>query len=159
MLALGIHFFWNGEFYFRVSTCKILFNNHFNCCTNASVRDRITLWFQFIVTSLLHCILSLEVDDIGALLSLFMAMSADLHECIDHPFKRINLVIPHNEGTGFFHTGKNIGVFPFLYIGLSSHETKIRINFCQTGYVLLLFIYMIMGIVRVAVSIKSQPAI
>ena len=41
-------------------------------------------------------------------------MAADIHQGIDHPFKRINLIIPYNEITWFLHTGKNIGFFPLL---------------------------------------------
>ena len=131
MLALRIHFFREMGFDLVFLRNKKLFNNHFDRCSNASVSNSITLWFQFIVTSLFHCILSLEVYDIGTLLRLFMTMATDLHQGVDHPFKRINLIIPYNEIARFFHAGKNIGFFPLLSARIISngrHGANLRIK-------------------------------
>lgn len=124
----------NGKNFFLTSKNHYVFRNvktqiqslnyHFNCRTNAPVSDRITHRLQIIVSSLFHRIFSLEVYDVRTLFCLFVAMTTNFHQGLDHPLERIYLVIPYNEIAGFFYRGKNICFFPFFYFSLSCHDNK-----------------------------------
>lgn len=103
-------------------------HDHFNCCPDAPVCNGIAHGLQFIVSSLFYRILSLEVYNVRTLFSLFITMTANFHQRLDHPLKSIHLIIPHNEVTGLFHRRKNIGIFPFFYFSLSCHEGKNKNN-------------------------------
>ena len=65
--------------------------------SDAPVGNGIAHGFQRIIVTQFNGIFSLGMDQHGALLGLFFAMTADLNECFDHPFESVHFVIPHNE--------------------------------------------------------------
>jgi hypothetical protein len=86
----------------------------FNGCTDAAVGDRIAHGFQRVVIAVLNRVLSLAMDQQGTLFGLLGGMAADLDQGFDHPFERIDLVVPHDQAVrrrqfGFY---RNFFLFP-----------------------------------------------
>ena len=84
---------------------------YFNSSIDSSISNSIALGFQIIVAALFYGIFSLEVDNIGALFSLFPRMSAHINQGFNDPFEGVDLVVPDDETTGFFFAGKEIRFF------------------------------------------------
>jgi len=52
------------------------------------------------------------MDDIGALLGLFLAMTAYLDKGFDDMFKCIYLIVPNDQGAGFLMTCHHVYLVP-----------------------------------------------
>ena len=76
----------------------------FDSRADASFGYGVALWLQFIIGTVLHAILALEMDDIGALFGLFLGMATDLYQGFDNPFECIDFIIPYNKAAWLFVT-------------------------------------------------------
>lgn len=89
-----------------------LYRDHFYGSADSSFGNRITHRFQFFIRAFFHGILTLEMDKIGTLLSLFLAMAANLYQRFNHPIESIDLVVPYDQATGLIIRGERIGLLP-----------------------------------------------
>lgn len=61
------------------------------------VSDTLAHWFQgFIITGLYRAF-AVVMNDEGALFGLLGIMPANVHQCLDNPVKRIDIIIPNNQ--------------------------------------------------------------
>src|SRR5688500_22079 len=105
------------KFHYQVQTRPLC--NHFYRGANTSFRDRITLGFQIIIAAILHSILSLVMDVVGALLGLFGGVAADVYQGFNHPLESIHFIIPYNKVAGRFQFCKHICFFMMKWFTVS----------------------------------------
>jgi hypothetical protein len=91
--------------------------HYFDRSTDASLCYSIAHRFEGIVIALFHGILSLEMDQHSALLSLLGAVMANFYERFDHPLESIHLVIPHHQRVRMLHIHERVRIL--LLQGLS----------------------------------------
>ncbi len=68
----------------------------FYCSANSPFCNGITHGFECIVVATFYGILPFEMDEGGALFSLFRAVVANFHKRFYYPVKGVHLIVPNN---------------------------------------------------------------
>ena len=79
--------------------------------SNPPVCYRVTHRFQVVVPAVFNVAFAFIMNDVGALFRLFVAMATYFYEGIDNPFKGIHIIVPDDEGKGFFVGGQHVDIF------------------------------------------------
>src|SRR3982750_761956 len=61
-----------------------------------------------------HSIFTLGMDDHCALLGLLFRMAAYFYQGIDHPFKSVDIIVPHNKAAGLLMLRKDVHILVFF---------------------------------------------
>lgn len=107
----------NGEKEMDRSTCY-----YFNRSADTPFGYGITERLQVVVAAVLNGILALVVNNIRALLGLFVAVAAYFYQGFYYPFKRVYLIVPHDQLAGIFHIRQYVCFFPFYRTGIILHQ-------------------------------------
>src|SRR5690349_537483 len=82
---------------------------------DTAFRNGIALRLQLFIRTTLYRILTLGMYDHRALLRLFRRVSAYLNQGLDHPFERIDLIVPDDQAEWIFRRCKHFCIRVLIF--------------------------------------------